>query len=112
MNQLKRRCPSCDSLGVSVAATIAAMVDSDSRCSNCGAGLKYSLAGKGILSTSFLVGLLVGVFSASYWIGIAIFMLGLSRAFVYPLKIDKSDPISLQREIRAKISESRSKNDS
>ena len=84
-------------------ATIAAAVDSDSRCSKCGVGLTYGTTGSAVISVSFFSGLFFGLSSGLYWLGAVMFLVGLCSLFLIPLKIDKLDPMSLQRETRKKI---------
>ena len=92
-------------------ATIAAAVDSDSRCSNCGVGLTYGSTGSAVISISFFAGLFFGLFTGAYWLGAAMFLVGLCSLFLIPMKIDKLDPMSLQRETRKKIASARSQRD-
>jgi len=107
MDFLKRRCPACNTQSVGPAATIGAAVDSDSRCSNCGVALRFAARGKGVLTVSFFVALILGLISRSYWIGGMVFVVGLGSLYVFPLLIDKLDPMSLHLETRKKISSAR-----
>ena len=107
--KLRRQCPACQSAGISIETTIAAAVDSDSRCVHCGVAFKYGSRGRAVISVSFFAGLFVGLLTGAYWIGIATFLLGICSLFLMPLQIDKLDPMSLQRETRRKIAAGKTK---
>jgi len=99
-----RICPACSKRAVSLGAVIAAAVDSVSRCSSCGAGLKFRSIGRLVLPISVILGLTFGLSNSSYWIGGGFVLLGMLAFTLVPLMTDASDPISRHRELREKIS--------
>ena len=62
-------------------------------------------------SVSFFAGLFFGLITGAYWLGVVMFLVGMCSIFLIPLKIDKLDPMSLQRETRKKIASARSQDE-
>lgn len=102
-----RLCPVCQSRSIKLNALVAALLQSDARCSNCnssvelepfGHSLIWAVAVLSILS-AFWLGPVVGIAGAVAAVGV-----GLLAA---PLKADKSDPIALGHALKRKMAQSR-----
>ena len=93
---LSKKCPVCGKQAVTPISVIAALFDSDSRCSACGSAVRFSSNAYGGFVICVLIGFAVGYFVENFVVGGIIAMILVAASLRAPLKADSTDATAVR----------------
>ena len=106
-----RSCPVCQSRSVRSDSLVAALFQSDARCSACNSSVQIGQFSHSVIWTVAILSIL-----STFWLGLAVGIAGTALTvavglFTARLKAEESDPIAQGHDLRKKMARSRAEGD-
>lgn len=109
--RLAKKCPVCEKPAVTTVSVIAALFDSDSRCSACGSLVRFSSNAYAGFAVCVLIGFAVGYFVNNFVVGGVIALILIAAGLRAPLKADATDAAAARGIFRKHVARKKESDD-
>ena len=100
---LSKTCPVCGKQAVTAVSVIAALFDSDSRCSACGSAVRFSSNAYAGFAVCVLIGFALGYFANNFVVGGIVALILVAAGLRAPLKADATDSTAVRGMFRKRV---------